>query len=254
MKITRRRSACNSGKWRVGGVYCILSILTSDHKKPVAGRSSSDITKDALYVSQREYYRRTYENADTIPWDDAFDVEWLKRTLKKIGRPEGRTALEIGTGHGKGARILTEAGYIVAGIDYLLDPLQEAAKKNNEAGRAPFYIQADVFKPPFAGKMFDLVLDWGVFHHIRRADTKTFLDSIIRLLKVEGRFLLGCFSTKFRHNGEKNRKRNWTLHRGHYDRFSKKKELKKVFSPSFTINSFAENGQGLYLIDMTMRG
>jgi len=218
----------------------------------MSGRNVRDITKDELYVSQREYYSKTYRGGDPVPWEGAFDGAWLKKAARYKAKGSSCFALEIGTGTGRGARIMAEAGYMAVGIDYVLDPLKQAVQIENGAEQNPFYVQANMFKAPLADGSFDLVLDWGVFHHIRRADTKLFLNCVTRLLKKDGRFLLGCFSTKYRHPGERKRKRNWMRHRGHYDRFSTRKELRKIFSPLFIINSIAETGEGFYLIDMSL--
>jgi SAM-dependent methyltransferase len=177
----------------------------------------------------------------------------LNKTVRNKEKSRKLIALEIGTGTGRGSRVMAEAGYKTVGLDYLLEPLRQASQKKSEANKNPFYLQADVFKTPFTDESFDLILDWGVFHHIRRADTKLFLAVVTQLLKKDGRFLLGCFSTGFRHHGEKKRKRSWTRHRGHYDRFSTRKELRKIFTPFFIINSIAETNEGFYLIDMSLK-
>ncbi len=219
----------------------------------MSGRNVRDITKDGLYVSQREYYSKTYQSGDPVPWEGAFDGAWLKKAARHKVKDHKPIALEIGTGRGRGARILAEGEYTTVGIDYVLNPLKQASIKKSEAEKNLFYIQANVFNTPFVDDSFDLLLDWGVFHHIRRADTKLFLACVTRLLKKDGRFLLGCFSTRYRHPGEKKRKRNWTRHRGHYDRFSTRKELTKIFSPLFIINSIAQTSEGFYLIDMSLK-
>lgn len=219
----------------------------------MSGRKKIDITKDELYLSQREYYSRAYQEGGPAPWEGAFDGAWLKKAARCKAKNLSRFALEIGTGTGRGARIVAKAGYQTVGIDYVLDPIKQAARNKSGVKKNPFYFQADVFNAPFADDSFDLILDWGVFHHIRRVDTNLFLDSATRLLKKDGRFLLGCFSTRYRHPGEKKRKRNWTRHHGHYDRFSTRKELREIFTPLFFINSIAETSQGFYLINMSLK-
>ncbi|MGK7346273.1 MAG: class I SAM-dependent methyltransferase [Candidatus Nitrospinota bacterium M3_3B_026] len=203
-----------------------------------------------LYKTQREYYKRVYSSGGPAPWDTAFDGEWLERKLKSLGLAGGRRALDLGAGRGRGARILKKAGWRVAAMDYLAEPL--AGAKGRTDGGA-WLVQGDAFEPPFAPRSFDLALDWGVFHHTRRRDTAAFLRSVTALLKPSGVFLLGCFSTKFRHPGEKRRKRNWTRHNGHYDRFSTRSELRGLFSPFFLVDSIDEDPKGFYLLAMTLK-
>lgn len=208
------------------------------------------LTKDSLYLSQRDYYRTEYESGAKPPWDSAFDQKWLEGLLKRRGPGGRRLALDMGTGHGRGARTLARAGYRVVGVDYVYGAVRKAAAKG---GRGILYAQADVFELPFQEEVFDFILDWGVFHHTRRRDARKLTGVVRRLLRKDGRWALGCFSTKFRHEGERKRKRNWTLHKGHYDRFSTKGELVRLFRPGFAINSITEDSGGFYLLDMVVK-
>lgn len=207
-------------------------------------KTRSPLTTDDLYRTQRDYYKKTYKAGKTIPWERAFDDKWLYKTLDKIGPPNGRYALEIGTGHGRGAKILSEMGWRTVALDYLFKPLVEADNMSAHIKPGPLFVQGDAFEAPFADHSFHLILDWGVFHHIRRRDSTLFLSSISRLLSGNGLFLLGAFSTKFRHTGEVERKRNWTRHHGHYDRFSTKEELKETFESVFRIESVKDDLKG----------
>jgi len=210
------------------------------------------IANDDIYVSQRKYYQRIYDSEVGTPWENAFDTGWLKKTLGTIGRRTGRWALEIGSGSGRGALALDEAGYHTVGMDYVFNPLVTATSRRGKKSR-PLFVHADFFEYPFSGGVFDLALDWGVFHHIRRCDTEPYLETVSGILKKEGRYLLGCFSDKFKHKGEKRRKRNWLRHHGHYDRFFTRAELVKVLDPFFRIESITEDAGGFYLVHMTAR-
>jgi len=210
------------------------------------------IAADELYVSQRDFYQRAYEAAGDIPWEGAFDGAWLENRLKTLGPARPGAALEIGTGQGRGAGIMARRGYRTVGIDYVHEPLPHAVE-NSRRHKKIVFVQADLFEAPFRGGSFDVILDWGVFHHIRRSDTRIFIRAIVGLLRPGGAFLLGCFSTKFRHEGEKRRTRNWRRHHGHYDRFSTRAELKKIFDPLFAVNAIAEDAKGFYLIHMTVK-
>ena len=204
-----------------------------------------------LYDTQKEYYRSIYGSGQKAPWEDFFDGDWLKERLAECPPAKGMRALEIGAGMGRGARILAKAGYQCAAIDYLHGPLRQANAV--KSGRRPVYINGDFLFPPFRKGFFNLALDWGVFHHIRRKDTRLYLDAVRWALEDGGKLLLGCFSTKFRHEGEEKRKRNFTLHKGHYDRYSTRRELKLIFSPHFRIRSMEERKEGYYLLDMDLK-
>lgn len=218
----------------------------------------STLVTGQLYRSQRHYYQQAYGSGQPAPWDTAFDGKWLEKTLKKIGRAKNRRALDIGAGNGKGAWIINNAGWRTFGLDYIFEPISAAATSgggdvDTKHKRPVSFILGDVFEPPFSKNSFGLILDWGVFHHIRRSDSKNFLDTLSYLLAPSGVFLLGCFSRKFKHKGEGPRKRNWTRHHGHYDRFSSKGELVNFFSGQFSINSIEEDPKGFYLLTMTKK-
>jgi SAM-dependent methyltransferase len=208
----------------------------------------------ALYAGQKEYYRNTYETSPSLPWDRAFDPDWLKSALAKLGPGKGKRALDIGAGKGRGSLILSANGYAVVGMDYLFEPLTTAQAVSHNRRNRPLFVNADMFASPFRNRSFDLALDWGVFHHTRRKDTGEYLRALKRLLKPGGVFLLGCFSTSFRHTGEGARKRNWLIHKGHYDRFSTREELVRVFSSSFRILSIKETQPGFFHLTMKLRG
>lgn len=215
---------------------------------------TNSLSSAGLYAGQKEFYRQTYETSPSAPWDNAFDQDWLKETLRKLGTGKGKRALDIGAGRGRGSLILSANGYKTVGMDYLFTPLASANDFSINRRNRPSFVNADLFADPFRARAFDLALDWGVFHHIRRKETGDYLRALKRTLKPGGVFLLGCFSVNFRHKGEGDRKRNWLIHKGHYDRFSTKKELTRIFSPSFSILSLAETQTGFFHISMRLRG
>ncbi|MDH5510406.1 MAG: methyltransferase domain-containing protein [Nitrospinota bacterium] len=204
-----------------------------------------------LHTTQKEYYRSLYASGQPVPWEDFFDGDWLRTRLGDGRRHHGKMALEIGAGKGRGAAILARGGYRCVAIDYLLEPMALASRPAGKG--SPHFINADLFAAPFREGVFSLALDWGVFHHIRRKDTGLYISSVRHLLGQNGRLLLGCFSPRFRHPGEGRRKRGFTLHHGHYDRFSTRAELRKTFGPWFEITSMEERKAGYYLLDMTAR-
>ena len=203
-----------------------------------------------IYSTQKEYYAKTYANNEKEPWEEAFDALWLKNALKSYGLTKGKTALDIGAGRGRGSAILARAGYVTIGVDYLMPPLLSAKTVKNES---PYFVNSDIFHAPFADNSFSLILDWGVFHHILRNDTTHYISHIKNLLKPEGHLLLGCFSHKFKHNSGEKRKRNWTRHKGHYDRFSTRKELLAIFTPAFIIDTIDHDPKGYWLLSMRLK-
>jgi SAM-dependent methyltransferase len=104
-----------------------------------------------------------------------------------------------------------------------------------------------VFALPFASNAFDVVMDYGCLHHVRRADTQRYLDQVVPLIKPGGYFLLSCFSTKFKHHPDERRTRNWLVHAGHYDRFFRREDFRPLFGRWFDILEMTEDRDGSYV-------
>jgi ubiquinone/menaquinone biosynthesis C-methylase UbiE len=116
----------------------------------------------------------------------------------------------------------------VVGFDILRTPL--ITTRQRISGFQSTYIAvADVFSIPFKSETFDVVLDFGVFHHVRKKMLRTYKRELMRVLKKGGYFLIGVFSTKFKHHINEVRKRHFIYHKKHYDRFFTEETLKQEF-------------------------
>jgi SAM-dependent methyltransferase len=163
-------------------------------------------------------------------------------------RPGG-WALDLGCGEGRHAFFAAEQGYRVVGVDS--EPLAIARARALAAshpattGRVQFQV-ATLFALPFRPGTFDLVIDYGCLHHVRRSDTATYRRAVLSMLKPGGAFLLSCFSTKFKHHPGERRTRNWLVHRGHYDRFFRKRDFAAIFGRWCRIVAVEEEHEGLH--------
>lgn len=224
----------------------------------------SVLISDKLYRSQKSFYARAYSAPAKPPWDGVFNRDWLATQEKTIAETtQFKRALDIGTGLGFCANFLAGKGWRAVGIDYLLEPLLEASRAtlearhgNLKASRAQKwrFVNADFFEAPFADSSFGLIVDWGLFHHIRRRDTRLYLATIERLLRPSGSLLLGCFTPRFKETSDHRSKQNWKIHNGHYDRFSTLAELRAIFDVgAFRIVSAEERQRGLRLLRIDRR-
>jgi SAM-dependent methyltransferase len=157
--------------------------------------------------------------------------------------------LDLGCGEGRHTLLLAGAGYDAVGVDY--EPLairraKRIASERGMTGRCRFMV-ADGFRLPFPNGSFDVLVDFGCLHHIRKSDFDRYLSRVIPLLKSGGRFLLSCFSVKFKHHPGERRRRDWLVHRGHYDRFFRKDEFRKLFGAQFRIRRIEEERNGTYV-------
>jgi ubiquinone/menaquinone biosynthesis C-methylase UbiE len=108
--------------------------------------------------------------------------------LKELSRGAADNVLEIGCGQGTGARIIYDLfvprRYV--GID--LDPrmVRRACRKGRALPNATFLV-GDVTNLDHPDSLFDLVVDFGIVHHV--PNWKEALAEVHRTMKVHGEFL-----------------------------------------------------------------
>lgn len=111
--------------------------------------------------------------------------EWLRL------RPEGeiQTALEIGCGLGRGARLLVEkmAASTVFAFDLDEALVHRAARKANEPFlKSTAFFVGDAQDLPFCDSSFDAVVNFGIIHHV--LDWRRCISEISRVTRQGGFF------------------------------------------------------------------
>lgn len=142
--------------------------------------------------------------------------------------------LDIGCGNGKNTIFFDKKGFDTLGVDFTrsaLDLCRKNAKR--ERSKAKFKV-ADVIESNFKEK-FEVVIDCGCLHHIRKKFWKKYLKNILNSVKKEGYFYLHGFSDNSYKLGFAPRNRNWRVKRGHYTHFFSTKEIKEVFGKYFKV-------------------
>lgn len=115
--------------------------------------------------------------------------------LKRLSTGKTDKVLEIGCGQGAGAKIIYDLfnpGTYV-GID--LDPrmIRRAKRKAGALPNATF-LEGDVSNLKFPDSSFDLIIDFGIVHHV--PNWKDALAEVHRTLKVRGEFLFEDLSVE----------------------------------------------------------
>ncbi|MGH7409917.1 MAG: class I SAM-dependent methyltransferase [Candidatus Methylomirabilis sp.] len=201
-----------------------------------------------LYRRQRGYFARLYEAGGPTPWPSVNPTPAVARVARILGRRlRGGRALDLGCGEGRHTLLFARAGFSIVGLDYLPTPLKMVAARARQArlaGRITLLI-GDVLLPPIKPDTFDLLVDYGCFHHVKKADWPHYLDAVLALLKAGGYFHLSVFSTKFKHYPGERRTRNWHVHRNHYDRFFVKRDFARIFGGRCEILAIEEEHKGL---------
>ena len=108
--------------------------------------------------------------------------------LRKLSGAAANDVLEIGCGQGAGARIIYDlfSPRRYVGID--LDPrmVRRARRKSGALPNATF-MEGDVTELELADESFDLVMDFGILHHV--PDWRDALAQVQRVLRPGGEFL-----------------------------------------------------------------
>jgi SAM-dependent methyltransferase len=115
--------------------------------------------------------------------------------LQRLARPGAGSILEIGCGQGTGAKIIYDLFRPERYVGVDLDPrmVQRARQKAGELPNASFQ-QGDVANLDFDSGSFDLVVDFGIVHHV--PNWRDALAEVQRVLRPDGEFLFEDLSVE----------------------------------------------------------
>ena len=156
---------------------------------------------DALIGSGRE--TTSHERLAGQPWDASYrhgPAPW------DIGRPqpaivrlasEGAftgTVLDAGCGTGENALHVASLGLEVLGVDVAETALASAREKAAERGLDAEFVATDALHLDRLGRVFDTVLDCGLFHALDRAERREYVASLASVTRPGGLVCVLCFS------------------------------------------------------------
>ena len=202
-----------------------------------------------IYKRQRKIFNEAYKTG-AHGWPTERPTRSVVRFLKEIKKekPKGEV-LDIGCGEGRHTIFFAENGYNAYGFDMELLAIRQAKKITKVKGiknNTHFFI-GDILSLPFSYNIFDIAIDYGCLHHIKKCDWKTYIENIRMVLKEDAFFVLSVFSTKFKHYEEEKRKRKWLIHNNHYDHFFTKKDIRQLFKKAFNVLKIEEEKSGLHV-------
>jgi SAM-dependent methyltransferase len=123
------------------------------------------------------------------------------RSSWKLGSGAGKTALDLGCGEGATRSSSAGAGTTVTASTSSRSRSRKPARTSARPGCAPTFVVGNALDLRFDDGAFDVVLDYGCFHHVVTRDWPRYRREIARVLKPGGHLILSVFSTKFRHHG-----------------------------------------------------
>jgi SAM-dependent methyltransferase len=130
--------------------------------------------------------------ATTPPWDIGRPQPAFA-ALAAEGRLGGRV-LDAGCGTGEHVLMAAAAGCDAIGIDISATAIRLAEAKARERGVGARFEVGDARRLASPGEPFDTVLDCGLFHVFDDEDRVPFVESLGRVLRPGGRYLMLCFS------------------------------------------------------------
>ena len=111
----------------------------------------SEVNRDELYTAQ---HRRWQEYLDS-----RIQTWYKEQRYAKLPVDRSKIRiLEVGTGPGFFAIILSELGYAVTAVDYTKEMLAEATENAREFGQNPRFLEMDAQRLDFSGDSFDVVI------------------------------------------------------------------------------------------------
>jgi len=116
-------------------------------------------------------------------------IEHVERLLPYVNLKENQNYLEVGCGNGHTCKYLARKYHLnVTGTDVDPEMIQFAKENIDDIPRIRI-LEMDAIKMPFEDNEFDIVLSFGVMHHI--GNWEKALEEISRVLKPQGFLIFG---------------------------------------------------------------
>jgi SAM-dependent methyltransferase len=129
----------------------------------------------------------------TPPWDIGRPQPAIVR-LAETGQISG-AVLDVGCGTGENAIYLAERGLAVTGIDGAPTAIRKARAKAKSRGLDIRFEVADALDLSLP-KSFDTVIDSGLFHVFSDDERTRFTESLGRVVRPGGTYVMMCFSER----------------------------------------------------------
>lgn len=139
------------------------------------------------------YFEATYRG--TPPWDIGRPQPELIR-LENLGEIKGPGVLDVGCGTGDNALFLAEHGYQITGIDTAPTAIAKATRKARKRNLKADFLVFDALELESLGRVFNTVVDSGLFHVLSNGERSRFLRGLAAVLAPGGVYHLLCFSRR----------------------------------------------------------
>jgi len=137
------------------------------------------------------------------PWDASYhggpapwDIGQPQPAIARLASEGGfaGAVLDAGCGTGENALLVASLGLSVLGVDVAETALAMARKKAAGRGLQVEFAAADAFELGRLGRMFDTVLDCGLFHTFDGGERPGYVASLASVTEPDGTLYVLCFS------------------------------------------------------------
>jgi SAM-dependent methyltransferase len=145
----------------------------------------------------------SHERMTGLPWDASYrdsrapwDIGQPQPAIVRLASEGGfaGTVLDAGCGTGENALLVASLGFSVLGVDVAESALAIAREKASERGIEVDFAAADAFHLDRLGRMFDTVLDCGLFHTFDGDERPGYVASLASVTRHDGTLHVLCFS------------------------------------------------------------
>jgi len=144
----------------------------------------------------------SHERMTGLPWDASYrdgaapwDVGRPQPAVVRLAAEGGfaGTVLDAGCGTGENALHLASLGLSVLGVDVAETALATARAHAAERGIAAEFVAADAFRLELLGRLFDTVLDCGLFHSFDSDERPGYVASLAAVTAHDATLYVLCF-------------------------------------------------------------
>ena len=136
------------------------------------------------------YFESAYTGVP--PWDIGRPQSEFMR-LAEAGETKG-SVLDVGCGTGENALYLASLGHEVWGIDFAPAAIEKGRAKARERGLEVTLVVWNVLELQSFKRIFDIVIDSGLFHSLTDGERLLFVRSLTAVLEPGGTYFMLCFS------------------------------------------------------------
>jgi ubiquinone/menaquinone biosynthesis C-methylase UbiE len=141
----------------------------------------------------------SHERMAGAPWDDSYrdgpapwDIGAPQPALAAV--PLAGTVLDAGCGTGEHALMAAAQGHRVLGVDVAETAVQIAREKAAQRGLDVEFAVADALRLNALGRIFDTVLDCGLFHTFDGDERRAYVAGLAAVTRPGARVHVLCFS------------------------------------------------------------